>query len=185
MSFPVRGLLWAEDLSTTEPWQIGHGTSEFPPSSTPEQLFLRRTYRLRPPRLPGLQGHERGVVRQGHEEVVGVHLCAVLLADQGQGHRRQGEQQSVADLQHTLFRVNTRTRPLCGGQHGHSPANKLFVELGGSYLLFQLLQRPSRDALPGLSAVTAHSERTLWRRPHAFGYRSVKKRQVVSYTGTE
>lgn len=124
MSFPVRGLLWAGDLSMTEPWQIGHGTSEFPPSSTAEHVFLHRTYRLRPPCLPGLQGHERGVVRQGHEEVVGVHLGTVLLADQGHGHHRQGEQQSVADLQHTLFRINTRTRPLRGGQHSYSPTHQ-------------------------------------------------------------
>lgn len=57
------------------------------------------THRLWSPRLSRLQGHEHGVVGQGHEELVGVHLRAVLLTGQGQRHRRQGQQQSLAHLQ--------------------------------------------------------------------------------------
>ncbi|KAG7241570.1 hypothetical protein INR49_025490 [Caranx melampygus] len=58
------------------------------------------TYWLWSPCLSGLQGHERGVVRQRHEELVGVHLCTVLLANQRQRHSRQGQQQRLAYLQH-------------------------------------------------------------------------------------
>lgn len=50
------------------------------------------------------------------------------------------------------------------------------------YLLFQLLQRPSRDALPGLSALTADPEGTLCRGPHAFGDRSVNKMTHFNHT---
>lgn len=191
MSFPVRGLSRPGDLSTTEPWEMGQRTSKSPPSSTTWHLFLHQTYWLRPPRLPGLQGHEHGVVRQGHEEVVRVHLCAVLFADQGHGHRGQGEQQSVANLRHILLRIPVRMRALCGGttqaQSRQSTRTEHLRQAGlfcgvynRSYLLSQLLQRPSRDALSGLSAVTTHSERTLRWRPHAFGNRSVKQKQPTN-----
>lgn len=76
-----------------------------------------KTYLLWSPCHSRLQGHEHGVVRQGHEELVGVYLRAVLLADQGQRHCRQGQQQSLADLQHTcrLLWINVgmglNTRP--------------------------------------------------------------------------
>ena len=55
---------------------------------------------LRPPCLSRPQGHEHGVVRQGHEELVGIDLCPVLLTGQRQRHCRQGQQQRVAYLQH-------------------------------------------------------------------------------------
>ena len=44
-----------------------------------------------------------------------------------------------------------------------------------SHPLFQLLQGPGCDAFPGLPLVTAHSEGTLWWRPHSLGYRSEER----------
>lgn len=67
-------------------------------------LYMNRifgdAYRLWSPRLSRLQSHEHGVVRQGNEEFIRVHLCAVLLTDQRQRHSRQGQQQSLANLGH-------------------------------------------------------------------------------------
>lgn len=77
-----------------------------------ESLLLGQTYGLWSPRLSRRQGHEHGVVRQGHEELVGVYLCTVLLAHQSQRHCRQGQQQSLAHLRHRfnlhLFNVKQR-----------------------------------------------------------------------------
>lgn len=77
-----------------------------------ELLFLGQTYRLWSPRLSRRQGHEHGVVWQGHEEIVGVYLCTVLLAHQSQRHRRQGQQQSLAHLRHRfrLLWINVKQR---------------------------------------------------------------------------
>lgn len=44
-----------------------------------------------------------------------------------------------------------------------------------SHPLFQLLQGPGCDAFPGLPLVAAHSEGTLWWRPHSLGYRSEER----------
>lgn len=74
--------------------------------------WLGQTHRLWSPCLPTLQGHEHGVVRQGNEELAWVHLCAVLLTNQRQRHCRQGQQQSLAHLQHRykLLWINVHKR---------------------------------------------------------------------------
>lgn len=146
---------------------------------------FNQTYRLWSPCLSWLQGHEHGVVRKGHEELIRVYFCTVLLTNQRQRHGRQGQQQSLANLQHT-----------CKWLWIHVIKFSPFISLpiifwdqgwGHPYPLSELLQSPGCDALPGVPVVTAHSEGTLWWRPHSLGYRSEKwqDRNVIMFSAKQ
>lgn len=80
---------------------------------------LGDAYSLWSPCLSRLQSHEHGVIRQGNEKFIRVHLSAIFLTDQRQRNSRQGQQQSLTNLEHKLRSYCMNAIPQLTAENSH------------------------------------------------------------------